>query len=86
MGNLSCSNVFKHAVIAGVLAVLTATPALALKVPEGVIRQPPPAPSKPSGNNGKKSQPAKEPATAPARGSSVERVRADSAVSFPVDI
>ncbi len=86
MGNLSCSNVCRHAVIAGILTLLPATSVLALKAPEGVIWQPAPAPSKPSEDPVKKSRPAKESGTAPAAGSSPERVRADSAVSFPVDI
>ena len=86
MGNLTFSNVCKHAVFAGVLVVLPATSVLALKAPEGVISQPAPEAPEPPRNAGEKSQPAKQPRTAPAGGSSVERVRADSAVSFPVDI
>ncbi len=86
MRYLICADFRRRAVIAAVLLSLPVTSVLALKPPENVIHQPSPVPAEPSKATNKKSRPVDVPRTAPARGSSSERVQADSAVSFPVDI
>jgi hypothetical protein len=86
MRYLTYSDAYGCALIAGVLLMLQATPVLALKPPGDVVQQPSPVPAEPPKVKSKKSLPADVTRTAPARRSPSERVQADSAVSFPVDI
>ena len=86
MRYLNCSVVSRHALVTGVLLMLSATPLLALKPPGNVMPQTAPAPAEPTREADKKSMPADVSRTAPAKPASSERVQADSAVSFPVDI
>jgi hypothetical protein len=76
--------------------VLVATPVYALEPPDGVIQptaeptppQPPPQPgASDSGKDaGRAPRPAQSPATPDDRFTPSERIGADSAVAFPVDI
>ena len=86
MRYLNCSVVSRRVLVTGVLLMLSATPLLALKPPGNVMPQTTPEPAEPSRETNNKSMPADVPRTAPAKPASSERVQADSAVSFPVDI
>ena len=87
MRYLTCTGIFRRSLIASILLMLPATPALALKPPGNSVQSPPPATSaEPSKTTNEKSLPAEVPRASPTRPSSSERVQADSAVSFPVDI
>ena len=86
MRYLTCANIFRRSLVAGILMMLPATPLLALKPPGTAVQQPAPATPEPSGVTAEKPLPADVQRTEPASSSSSERVQADSAVSFPVDI
>ena len=86
MRYLNCSVVSRRALVTGALLMLSATPILALKPPDKIMPQTAPAPAEPSRETDKKSMPADVSRAAPAKPASSERVQADSAVSFPVDI
>ena len=76
-----------RSLLVSVLLLLPAARVLALKAPDpgNAVQQPTPAPADTSTTTPKvKSAPDKRPT--PARPPSVERIQADSAVSFPVDI
>ncbi len=86
MRYLNCSVVSRRVLVTGVLLMLSATPSLALKPPDNVMPQTTPEPAEPPRETDKESLPADVSRSAPAKPASSERVRADSAVSFPVDI
>ncbi len=81
---MSC---YRFTLLVSVLLILPAAEVFALKAPEpgNSVQQPAPAPaSTPTNTAAEKPVPEKTPV--PIRSSPVERVQADSAVSFPVDI
>lgn len=82
MRYLNCSHVCRRALVTGVLLALPATPLFALKPPGNTA----PVPAEPSKKTDEKSVPADVSHAKPVTPSSSERVQADSAVSFPVDI
>ena len=86
MRYLSCSNVFSRALFVSAFLLLPTAPLFALKPPGDAVQQPAPAPAEPPSTINEKSVPAVAPRTAPATPRTSERVQADSAVSFPVDI
>jgi len=86
MRYLTCSNVFGCSLVASILLMLPATPLLALKPPGTAVQQPASPSSERSKVTTKKPLPADVQRSEPASSSSSERVQADSAVSFPVDI
>jgi hypothetical protein len=85
MRDLKRSFVYHRALIAGLLVVLPAAPLFALKPPVNAVQPASPAADDLSEVENKRPPPEKSPRAKPARPSS-ERVQADSAVSFPVDI
>lgn len=86
MRYLNCSVVSRRVLVTGVLLMLSATPLLALKPPDNVMPQTTPEPAESSSETNGKSMPADVSRPAPAKPAPSERVQADSAVSFPVDI
>jgi len=85
MRHLKRSFVYRRTLIAGILMVLAAAPVFALKPPVNTVQPASPAADELSEVENKKPPPDKAPRAKPARPAS-ERVQADSAVSFPVDI
>jgi hypothetical protein len=86
MRGLNCTDIYRYTLAGCILLVLPATSVFALKPPGNAVPQPAPLPSEPSKVTSDKPPRAVEPRVTPSGSSSQERVQADSAVSFPVDI